>query len=48
MEWYLDETLLKSFLDFVLDKLEKEFKYIDFDNLPDPKFQTLFLVDLTQ
>ncbi len=45
-EWYLEEDLLLSFINFVLNKLEAEFKDIDLSEPPDPKYQTLILVDL--
>ncbi|PMP68668.1 MAG: hypothetical protein C0190_01305 [Thermodesulfobacterium geofontis] len=46
-EWYLEKELLTSFLNFVIKKLEDEFKYIDLEEPPDPKYQTLILIDLT-
>ena len=46
-EWYLEQELLISFLNFVIKKFEDEFKYIDLKNPPDPKYQTLILIDLT-
>ncbi len=45
-EWYLEPELMNSFLSFVINKLEDEFKYIDLNNPPDPKYQTLILIDL--
>jgi len=45
-EWYLEEDLLESFLNFVLERLEREFKNIDLSDPPHPKYQTLILVDL--
>ncbi len=45
-EWYLEEDLLASFINFVLNKLEEEFKGIDLSDPPDPRYQTLILVDL--
>lgn len=45
-EWYLETTLLHSFLNFTIHKLETEFKYVDLDDPQDPKYQTLILVDL--
>ena len=46
-EWYLEQELLISFLNFVIKKFEDEFKYIDLKNPPDPKYKTLILIDLT-
>jgi len=47
-EWYLEPELLRSFLNFVINKFENEFAYVDLEDLPDPKYQTLILIDLTQ
>lgn len=47
-EWYFEPELLQSFLNFVINKFENEFAYVDLKNLPDPKYQTLILIDLTQ
>lgn len=44
--WYYEKELLDSFLNFVLNKLSLEFQNIDLQNPPDPKYQTLVLVDL--
>jgi len=46
-EWYLEKELLHSFLNFVIKKFEDEFKYVDLKDIPDPKYQTLILIDLT-
>ncbi|MCD6548333.1 MAG: hypothetical protein J7K10_02570 [Thermodesulfobacterium sp.] len=46
-KWYLEKDLLNSFLNFVIKKFENEFKYIDLKEPPDPKYQTLILIDLT-
>ncbi len=46
-KWYLEKELLHSFLNFVIKKFEDEFKYVDLKELPDPKYQTLILIDLT-
>ncbi len=46
-KWYLEKELLHSFLNFVIKKFENEFKYVDLKELPDPKYQTLILIDLT-
>ncbi len=46
-KWYLEKDLLNSFLSFVIKKFENEFKYIDLKEPPDPKYQTLILIDLT-
>jgi len=46
-KWYLEKGLLNSFLNFVIEKFENEFKYIDLKEPPDPKYQTLILIDLT-
>lgn len=42
--YYVDEELLKSFLEFVIGKLENEFRYTDLDNPPEAKYQTLILI----
>ncbi|MCX8041785.1 MAG: DUF6178 family protein [Thermodesulfobacteriaceae bacterium] len=44
--WYLEPELLSSFLNFVIQKWEEEFKYSDPDNPPDSLYQTLVLIDL--
>lgn len=46
-KWYLEKDLLNSFLSFVIKKFENEFKYIHLKEPPDPKYQTLILIDLT-
>lgn len=46
-EWYLEKELLHSFLNFVIKRFEDEFKYIDLKDPPDPRYQTLILIDLT-
>lgn len=45
--YYLDENLLSGFLNFVIDRFEKEFKFAEPEDPPDPKYQTLILIDLT-
>jgi len=45
-EWYLEKELLQSFLNFTIKRFEDEFKYIDFKEPSDPKYQTLILIDL--
>jgi len=45
-EWYIEKEFLESFLNFVLDKAENEFKFVDIDNPPEPKYQTLILVEM--
>jgi hypothetical protein len=45
-EWYLEKELLQSFLNFTIKRFEDEFKYIDFKEPPDPKYQNLILIDL--
>ena len=45
-EWYLEKELLQSFLNFTIKRFEDEFKYIDFKEPTDPKYQTLILIDL--
>ncbi|QER42312.1 hypothetical protein F1847_05980 [Thermodesulfobacterium sp. TA1] len=44
--WYYEGELLNSFLNFVIEKLSLEFRNIDLKNPPDPKYQTLILIDL--
>ncbi|NPA40320.1 MAG: hypothetical protein GXO57_07760 [Thermodesulfobacteria bacterium] len=44
--WYYEPELLNSFLEFVLTKIEQEFKTIDLENPQEPKYQTLILVAL--
>lgn len=44
--WYLEPELLNSFLNFVIQKWEDEFKYSDPDNPPNSLYQTLVLIDL--
>ncbi|MFN3921758.1 MAG: DUF6178 family protein [Caldimicrobium sp.] len=46
--YYLDEELLRSFLAFVFQRFENEFIFSDPKEPPDPKYQTLILVDLTK
>ncbi len=46
--YYLDEELLNSFLNFVINRFEEEFRYADPIDPPDPKYQTLILIDLSQ
>lgn len=46
--YYLEEALLRGFLEFVISRFENEFMYSDPEDPPDPKYQTLILVDLTQ
>lgn len=46
--YYLEEELLKSYLDFVIQRFEQEFLFSDPKDPPDPKYQTLILVDLTK
>jgi len=45
-KWYLEKELLYSFLNFTIKKFEDEFKYVDLSDPPDPKYQTLILIDL--
>ncbi len=45
-EWYLEQELLESFLNFVIRKAEEEFKFADPEDPPDPGYQTLVLVIL--
>jgi len=45
-KWYLEKELLQSFLNFTIKRFEDEFKYIDFKEPPDPKYQNLILIDL--
>jgi hypothetical protein len=45
-KWYLEKELLHSFLNFTIKKFEDEFKYVDLSEPPDPKYQTLILIDL--
>lgn len=42
----MEEELLKSFLNFVVERFEREFSYADIETPPDPKYQTLILIDL--
>ncbi|MFN3505046.1 MAG: DUF6178 family protein [Caldimicrobium sp.] len=44
--YYLEEDLLKSFLEFVVDRFENEFIYADPKDPPEPKYQSLILIDL--
>ncbi|MCS7199598.1 MAG: DUF6178 family protein [Caldimicrobium sp.] len=44
--YYVEEELLRSFLDFVVLKFDNEFKYIDIHDPPEPKYQTLILIEL--
>lgn len=44
--YYLEEDLLSGFLHFVIDRFENEFRFADLENPPDPKYQTLILIDL--
>lgn len=45
--YYLEEELLKSYLNFVIDLWEGEFRFADLEDPPDPKYQTLILIDLS-
>jgi len=45
-EWYYEPELMSSFLNFVINKFENEFKLVELDDPPDPKYQTLILIDL--
>jgi len=45
-EWYVEKELLESFLNFIIKRFEDEFKYIALKEPPDPKYQTLILIDL--
>ncbi len=45
-KWYYEPELMSSFLNFVINKFENEFKFIDLNDPPDPKYQTLILIDL--
>ncbi len=45
-EFYLDRELLHNFLNFSLERLVREFKGSDPENLPSPKYQTCVLVEL--
>lgn len=45
--YYLDEDLLLGFLNFVVDRFEKEFKFAEPEDPPDPKYQTLILIELS-
>ncbi len=45
-EWYYEPELMSSFLNFVINKFENEFKFVDLNDPPDPKYQTLILIDL--
>jgi hypothetical protein len=44
--YYLEEELLLSFLNFVVNRFENEFRFADPEDPPDPKYQTLILIDL--
>ncbi len=45
-EWYYEPELMSSFLNFVINKFESEFGFVDPKEPPDPKYQTLILIDL--
>ncbi|MGC9109279.1 MAG: DUF6178 family protein [Caldimicrobium sp.] len=45
--YYLEENLLSSFLNFVVNKFENEFRFAHPEDPPDPKYQTLILIDLS-
>ena len=47
-EWYYEPELLHSFLNFVINKFENEFRYAEPDEPPEPKYQTLILIDLNK
>jgi hypothetical protein len=47
-EWYYEPELLHSFLNFVINKFENEFRYAEPDDPPEPKYQTLILIDLNK
>lgn len=44
--YYVEEELLRSYLEQVISKLENEFRYADLSHPPDPQYQTLILVEL--
>ncbi len=46
--WYLEPELLTSFLNFVIQRWENEFKYSDPEEPPDCMYQTLVLIDLNK
>jgi len=46
--WYYEPELMDSFLNFVINRFEQEFKFVDPESPQDPKYQNLFLVDLSK
>lgn len=44
--YYLEEEFLKSFLEFVITRFEREFMFAEPEDPPDPRYQTLILIDL--
>ncbi|MCS7150439.1 MAG: DUF6178 family protein [Caldimicrobium sp.] len=44
--YYVDEDLLTGFMNFVFNRFEGEFRYVDLENPPDPLYQNLILVEL--
>ncbi len=45
--YYLEEELLNNYLDFVVELWDREFGFADPADPPDPKYQTLILIDLS-
>ncbi|MFN4196695.1 MAG: DUF6178 family protein, partial [Caldimicrobium sp.] len=44
--YYLDEELLRSFLEFVVNRFDNEFTFAEPEDPPEPKYQSLILIDL--
>lgn len=44
--YYVDEDLLTGFMNFVFNRFEGEFRYVDLENPPDPLYQNLILIEL--